>query len=49
MERQFNFVTSLNIPPGVGCAPANTISCARELINASFTDVVSPNADTLYC
>jgi hypothetical protein len=42
-------VTSLNIPPGVGCAPANTISCARELINASFTDVVSPNADTLYC
>jgi hypothetical protein len=34
MERQFNFVTSLNIPPGVGCAPTNTISCARELINA---------------
>jgi hypothetical protein len=52
MERQFNFVTSPNVPPGVGRGPANTISshsCAHELINASFTDVVSPNADNLYC
>lgn len=49
MERQFNFVTSPDVPPGVGRGPANTLSCARDLINASFTDVVSPNSDTLYC
>jgi hypothetical protein len=52
MERQFNFVTSPNVPPGIGRGPANTLSsnsCARDLVNASFTDVVRPNADTLYC
>jgi len=49
MERQFNYVTSPNVPPGPGRGPVNSISCARELINASFTDVVTPNADTLYC
>jgi hypothetical protein len=49
MERQFNFVTSPNVPPGVGRGPANTISCTRNIVNASFTDVVSPNSDTLYC
>jgi hypothetical protein len=52
MERQFNFVTNPNVSPGVGHGPVNTLSsnsCARQLINASFTDVVSPNADTLYC
>ena len=49
MERQFNFVTNPNVPPGPGRGPANTISCARELANASFTDIVSPNADTLFC
>jgi hypothetical protein len=49
MERQFNYVTSPNIPPGVGRGPANAISCATELVNASFTDVVTPNSDTLYC
>jgi hypothetical protein len=52
MERQFNFVTNPNVSPGVGHGPANTLSsnsCARQLINASFTDVVSPNSDTLYC
>ena len=49
MERQFNLVTSPNVPPGPGRGPANAISCARDLINASFTDVVSPNSDTLYC
>ena len=43
-ERQFNFVTSPNIPPGVGRGPANSISCNRELINASFTDIVNPNS-----
>jgi hypothetical protein len=52
MERQFNFVTSPNVPPGVGRGPANMKSdgsCATNLINASFTDVVTPNSDTLYC
>jgi hypothetical protein len=52
MERQFNFVTSPNIPPGVGRGPPNMKSsstCATELVNASITDVVSPNSDTLYC
>ncbi len=50
MKRQFDFVTSPNVPPvGVGRGPANTITCARNLQNASSTDVVSPNSDTLYC
>jgi hypothetical protein len=49
MERQFNFVTSPNIPPGPGRGPANSVSCATDLVNASFTDVVTPNSDTLYC
>jgi hypothetical protein len=48
MQRQFNFVTRSNTP-GFGRGPANTLSCARTLIDASFTDVVSPNSDTLYC
>src|SRR5215218_5619648 len=38
MERQFNFVTSPNIPPGLGRGPANSISCTQDLANASFTD-----------
>jgi hypothetical protein len=49
MERQFNYVTSPNIPPGVGRGPANSLSCGSELVNASVTDVVNPNTDTLYC
>jgi hypothetical protein len=49
MERQFNYVTSSNVPPMPGRAPANSLSCIRTLVNASFTDVVNPNADTLYC
>ena len=49
MERQFNFETTPNISPGIGRGPANSISCATELVNASFTDVVTPNSDTLYC
>ena len=52
MERQFNFVTSPNVPPGVGRGPANmksVESCATNLANASFTDATSPNADTSYC
>jgi hypothetical protein len=52
MERQFNFVTSPNVPPGIGRGPANMMSdgsCATELADANFTDVVTPNSDTLYC
>lgn len=49
MERQFNFVTSPNTPPGIGHSPANSLSCARQLINANFADTLSPNSDTLFC
>ena len=49
MERQFNFVTSPNNPPWSGRGPANSVSYATDLVNASFTDVVTPNSDTLYC
>jgi hypothetical protein len=49
MQRQFNYVTSPNVPPGPGRGPANSNSCFHDLTNASFTDVVSPNTDTLYC
>jgi hypothetical protein len=49
MQRRFNFVTSPSVPHGVGRGPANTLSCAHNLLNASFTDVVRPNSDTLYC
>jgi hypothetical protein len=49
MERQFNFVTSPNVPPGIGRGPANSVACSHDLVNASFTDVVNPNSDTLYC
>ena len=47
MQRQFNFVTNPNVH-GLGRGPANTLVCARTLVDASFTDVVSPNSDTLY-
>src|SRR6476620_39919 len=49
MDRQFNYVTNPNVPPGPGRGPANSVSCARALVNASYTDVVNPNSDTLYC
>ena len=49
MERQFNYVTSPNVPPRPGRGPANSFRVLRDLVNASFTDVVSPNSDTLYC
>jgi hypothetical protein len=49
MERQFNYVTNPNVPPGPGRGPVNSISCASEIVNASYTDVVSINTDTLYC
>jgi len=49
MERSFNYFTNPNTPPVIGQGPANQLNCARELTNASFTDVVSPNSDTVYC
>lgn len=48
MQRQFVFVTSPNVH-GPGRGPANTLACARSLVDARFTDVVSPNSDTVYC
>jgi hypothetical protein len=52
MERQFNYVTNPNVPPDVGRGPANMKSdnsCATNLMNASFTDIVNINVNTLYC
>jgi DNA sulfur modification protein DndE len=49
MERSFNWFTNPNSPTGPGHGPANHLNCNRETINANDTDVVLPNADTLYC
>jgi hypothetical protein len=50
MQRSFDYFTSPDTASkGVmGSGPSNDIHFARELINASFKDVVAPNADTLY-
>ena len=42
-------MTSPNVPPGPGRGPANSVSCFPSLTNASFTDIVNANSDTLYC
>ena len=45
MQRTENlFVTT----PGMGHAPVNQMGYVQTLLNANFTDVVTPNADTLY-
>jgi hypothetical protein len=49
MERSFNWFTNPKVPTGPSHGPANTLNCNRELVNANDTDVVMPNADTLYC
>ena len=49
MERSFNWFTNPNSPPGPSHGPANMMNCNRELITPNDTDVVLPNADTLYC
>jgi hypothetical protein len=46
--RTADFTTSPNIPPADGRGPYNTISNFRDFPNASFTDIVRPNVDTLY-
>lgn len=48
MERNSNWATNPTTPPAIGHGPWNMIHFARDLVNASFSDVVSPNADTLY-
>ena len=47
-KRTFDYATSPNIPPGPLRGPVNTFAHARDLLNASYTDVVRPNQDTLY-
>jgi hypothetical protein len=47
-KRFTDFSTSPNVPTGPTRGPVNTLVHARNLINASSTDVVRPNADTLY-
>jgi hypothetical protein len=47
-KRFTDFSTSSNVPTGPTRGSVNTLVHARNLINASFTDVVRPNADTLY-
>lgn len=49
VKRSFDYFTNPNTPHVVGQGPANEMNCARQLVNASFTDVVTPNDDTLYC
>ena len=49
MERSFNWFTNPKAPMGTGHGPANTLNCVRELLTPNDTDVVLPNADTLYC
>lgn len=48
-QRSFDYFTNPNTPTVVGQGPANEMNCARQLVNASFTDIVTPNDDTLYC
>lgn len=43
-----SYFTNPNVPQGVGYGPANQFHPARDLINASFKEVVRPNSDTLY-
>jgi hypothetical protein len=46
--RTYDYAMSPNIPPGPLRGPVNTIAHARDLLDASYTDVVRPNQDTLY-
>ncbi len=50
MQRSFDYFTNPDtIEKGVpSSGPANIMSFSRELVNASFKDIVSPNSDTLY-
>ncbi len=46
-ERSFNYFINSSANPQFSI-PKNTISFNRELANASITDILRPNADTLY-
>jgi hypothetical protein len=41
-------LTNVPHPIGVGLAPVNQFGHIKTFPDATFTDVVSPNADTLY-
>jgi hypothetical protein len=43
-----SYMTNPKVPQGVGYGPANQFNSARDLITASFKEVVRPNNDTLY-
>jgi hypothetical protein len=47
-DRIFRTNTSVSRSDGMGDAPVNRFSHARELANAAAHDVVAPNHDTLY-
>lgn len=49
MERSFNWFTNPASGGGPGHGQANHLNCNKELITSNDTDVVLPNADTLYC
>lgn len=49
MERSFNWFTNPQAPIGPSHGPSNAMNCNRELVTSNDTDVVLPNADTLYC
>jgi hypothetical protein len=48
MEITRRVMTNVAVPDGSGKAPMNWFGHKRTFPDASFTDVVSPNADTLY-
>ena len=48
MVRLIDFSTAPNVPPGPSKGPINTFIHFRDFPNASFTDVVKMNVDTLY-
>jgi hypothetical protein len=48
MKRMTDFLTSPNVPTTPGRGPINTLIHVRDLTNASITEIVHPNVDTLY-
>src|ERR1700743_926394 len=48
MEITRRVMTNVAVPDGGGKAPMNWFGHKRPFPDADFTDVVSPNADTLY-
>ena len=46
--RFIDYSSNSNAPPADNHGPLNVFHFERNLLNATRTDVVSPNADTLY-